>query len=125
MDENNLYKPSIDRSGSRDSTTRHSTNENSPRSTAFTAFLFASAATMLTYAAANLYARSYDPWLTPRFTEYMRIWWAIGKPMLAVMMLLVPIGIVLLLRTRSTSRRLIITFLVVTMTALPVLLGVP
>ena len=45
--------------------------------------------------------------------------------MLAVLLLLIPTGFVMVLLTRSTSRRLIIALLVATMIALPVLLGIP
>jgi hypothetical protein len=30
------------------------------------------------YLAAYLYAYSHDPWLTPRHTPYMILWWKIG-----------------------------------------------
>ena len=29
--------------------------------------------------AAYCYAKSYDPWLTPRHTLYMRLWWAVSQ----------------------------------------------
>jgi len=28
---------------------------------------------------AYCYAKSYDPWLTPRGTHYMRLWWAVRQ----------------------------------------------
>ena len=46
--------------------------------------------------AVTTYAKSHDPWLTSRRTETMQIFWEVGFPMINLMILLVPVGIVLL-----------------------------
>ena len=47
--------------------------------------------------AVTLYAKSHDPWLTPRRTVYMDIFVDVGLPMISLAILLVPVGMLLLL----------------------------
>ena len=66
---------------------------------------YSSSAAFLT---AWLYARSYDPWLTPRITHYMIVWWDIGGPIYNLMILLVLFGIAVLLKMPQLRRRLVV-----------------
>lgn len=95
------------------------------RPIALTAFIIASSFVLTAYVAANFYARSYDPWLTPRFTHYMLLWRRIGTPMLRLMMMLVPSGLFLVLFLRATRHWIVVGFLIAAMVAAPILLGIP
>ncbi len=70
------------------------------------------------YLIALSYAKSHDPWLTPRRTDYMMIYWDVAIPMLGLMTLLVPIGIVLLIAIPGYRRRYSIRFAIGTMAVL-------
>ncbi len=56
------------------------------------------------YLAAYLYAYSHDPWLTPRHTPYMILWWKIGGAMFDLFFLLVAVGIVMLAASSRLRR---------------------
>lgn len=45
----------------------------------FVAYVTTAQASLIIVLAINWYARSYDPWLTPRHTHYMRIYWALRE----------------------------------------------
>ncbi len=64
------------------------------------------------------YAKSHDPWLTPRRTDYMMIYWNVAIPMLSLMTLLVPIGIVLLVAIPPYRRQYAIRIAIGTMAVL-------
>ena len=51
----------------------------------FVAYVTTALASFVIVLGINWYARSYDPWLTPRHTHYMRMYWAMRE-------LFMPIG---------------------------------
>lgn len=45
----------------------------------FVAYVTTALASLVIVLAINWYARSHDPWLTPRHTHYMRMYWAMRE----------------------------------------------
>jgi len=54
---------------------------------------------------AYAYARSYDPWLTPRWTHYMIIWWGVSRPVFVIATLGVAAGLLSTVCVRELRHR--------------------
>jgi hypothetical protein len=86
----------------------------------FTAFV-----TSAIYLGLFLYAYSHDPWLTPRWTHYMIVWWKAGRPLFDLFTILVPGGVIILLASSNLRKRWGIWCSVVVMIAVVFGCGVP
>ncbi|TWU43672.1 hypothetical protein Poly51_61940 [Rubripirellula tenax] len=91
----------------------------------FWGFVAAASFALSIYIATNLNARWHDPWLTPRHSQSMTLWWRFGGVMGRVMLLSLPFGIALCFSASTKRKRLIARLLTVTLILVPLLLGFP
>jgi hypothetical protein len=71
------------------------------------------------------YALSSDPWLTPRWTHYMNIWWGLGGLLLATNSLLVVIGLMFVWSIPEFRRREVMWLALGCLVASIVIPGIP
>ena len=71
----------------------------------YVSFTFTALTASGLYLAAYLYAYSYDPWLTPRWTHYMIAWWRAGQTLLGLFIVLFPVGDALLAASPDLRKR--------------------
>jgi len=97
-----------------------------PRGNAvFWGFVAAASFALSIYVATNLNARWHDPWMTPRYSQSMMLWWRFGGAMAWVIMLSLPFGIAFCFDASTRRKRLIARLLTATMVLVPLILGLP
>jgi hypothetical protein len=70
----------------------------------YVAFITAAIATSVAVFCAYGYAWWHDPWLTPRHTHYMNLWWGVGGTLSLVIGFLIPAGILLATSSKKFPR---------------------
>ncbi|WP_404304941.1 hypothetical protein [Neorhodopirellula lusitana] len=91
----------------------------------FLGFLSAASFALFVYTASNLNARFHDPWMTPRHSPSMSLWWRFGGVMGRVMLLSLPFGALLCFTASTRRKRLAARLLTAAVVAIPVLIGFP
>jgi hypothetical protein len=91
----------------------------------FWAFFAAASFALLIFVATNLNARYHDPWMTPRYSQSMLLWWRFGGVMGRIMLLSFPFGVALCFTASTRPKRLIARILTVTLIFIPLVLGLP
>jgi hypothetical protein len=77
------------------------------------------------YIGAYVYASSHDPWLTPRWTYYMILWWGVGRTILGLFLLLFPTGVLALVVWPELRKRPAVWASLFCMVFCVVLTGIP
>lgn len=91
----------------------------------FWGFVAAASFALSVYVATNLNARWHDPWMTPRSSQPMLLWWRFGGVMGRVMLLSLPFGIALCFTASTRRKRLMARLLTATLILVPFVLGFP
>ncbi|QDV67172.1 hypothetical protein Poly24_08640 [Rosistilla carotiformis] len=91
----------------------------------FWGFVAAASFALSIYVATNLNARWHDPWMTPRYSQSMMLWWRFGGVMGRVMLLTFPFGIALCFTASTPRKRLSARLLTASLVLIPLFLGLP
>jgi hypothetical protein len=71
----------------------------------YVSYLFTSLAACTVYVGVFAYAYSHDPYLTPRWTDYMIVWSQAGGTLFSLFLVLVPAGLGILYWSPDLRRR--------------------
>jgi hypothetical protein len=101
-------------------------NEANPRhDVVFWGFVATAAFAIAIYVASNFNARWHDPWMTPRHSQSMMLWWRFGSVMGRVMLLTFPFGMTLCFSASTRRRRFFARLLTAMLLLAPLILGTP